>query len=466
MGDTHPPAGHGIAPLIYRSKDPVMRWYYSQFDRPSLQQFIFFDDSVAPKSPAAAGLPLSTVFEEKGNAIFRTSWGEDSVTMLFRAGPNFNHHHADQGAFLISAYGEVLATEAGWSDYYKDPYYATYFTQAIGHNTVLVDGNPESQAIPDTRQFKALDRYPRITDSITSEFYDGVGSDLTSVYGGRLTGYTRRIVFIKPHYFVVYDDIAARGAAVKTDFLMHLPDREAVTTSGSTAVYKGQKASLGVRWFEPSNGKLNVRDGRIPYHIFSARTPDVTPAMPAYLDFANAKPSTNANFLAVVVPAKTSSEASARLRQMFQLMGENMKGIRVERGAETDFVMFRSGVGPVVMKHGEWSANASVLAVTNIDANLKTLAAQAALSVTKGKRVLFSAEIPVSIAANYNPDRIEAVLNSNVETTITLFVGNRPVRFLLDGNEAPARGFKFDPAAGTITLKIPTGRREIAVVLK
>ncbi len=210
MGDTHPSAGHGIAPIIFRSKDPVMRWFYSRFDRPSIQQFIFYDDSVQPKSPAAAGIPTSTIFEDKGNAVFRTGWGEDSITMLFRAGPNFNHHHADQGSFLITAFGEPLVTEAGWSDYYKDPYYATFFTQAVGHNTVLVDGNPESQVIPDTPQFKALNDYPRITDSITSEFYDGVGSDLSSVYPDRIERYTRRMVFLKPNYFVVYDDLKTR----------------------------------------------------------------------------------------------------------------------------------------------------------------------------------------------------------------------------------------------------------------
>src|SRR5688500_3085232 len=100
MGDTHPSAGHGIAPIIFRSKDPVMRWFYSRFDRPSIQQFIFYDDSVQPKSPAAAGIPTSTTFEDKGNAELRTGWGEESITMLFRAGPTFNHHHADQGSFL------------------------------------------------------------------------------------------------------------------------------------------------------------------------------------------------------------------------------------------------------------------------------------------------------------------------------------------------------------------------------
>lgn len=466
MGDTHPPAGHGIAPLIYRSKDPVMRWYYSRFDRPSLTQFIFFDDSVKPKSPAEAGLPTSTIFNDKGNAVFRTGWGEDSITMLFRAGPNFNHHHADQGSFLITAFGEALVTEAGWSDYYKDPYYATFFTQAEGHNTVLVDGNPESQTIPDTPQFKALNKYPRITDSITSEFYDGVGSELSTVYNGRLEGYARRIVFVKPFYFVVFDDIAARGPAVKTNFLLHLPDRKAVTTSGSTALYKGKKASLGVRWFTPPSGELRVKDGRIPYHIFSARTPAETPLAPAYLDFANTQPSKNTNFLAAVVPAKTSGETSALMRQMFPVTGENVSGIRVERESATDLVMFRTSAENTLIREGEWSANASVMTVTQKGSDIQMLAAHDARSVTKGKRVMFSADTPTSIAVNYGSDQIDTVSNSDAATKLVLFVGTKPTRILLDGNALHPGTYRFSTADGTLSLNIPAGRHEIRTVLK
>lgn len=466
MGDTHPSAGHGISPIIYRSKDPVLRWFYSRFDRPSLQQFIFYDDSVQPQSPAAAAIPTSTIFEDKGNAVFRTGWEKDSITMLFRAGPNFNHHHADQGSFLITAFGEPLVTEAGWSDYYKDPYYATFFTQAIGHNTVLVDGNPESQTIPDTPQFKALDDYPRITDSITSEFYDGVGSDLTSVYPDTIGRYTRRIVFLKPHYFVICDDLKTRKETARFDFLLHLPNRAGIKVDGSTAIYQGKNAALGVRSFEPADAVLNVEDGRIPYHIFSARTPAETPLQPAYLEFTTGTPVSDMQFLTAVVPAKTAEGASELIGKMFPITGENLKGIRVERGSETDFIMFRDGAETVTMRHGEWSANASVLSVTNDGSRLRMFAAQNARSVTNGKQIMFSAETPLSLAAQYGAHQIDAVLISKTGTKIVLFIGNKPLSVLLNGNEIAARTFNFDTADGTIALNIPAGRTEIRMVLK
>ena len=131
MGDSHPPGGSGIAPVVARSRNPVFRWYYDHFPHQSLADFLFADFSI-PSRPPAAG---SRYFPDKGSVVLRRG----DTMLLYRAGPNFNHNHADQGSFLLRAFGEDLITEAGYSDYYKDPYYDSYFKQAIGHNTVLVD---------------------------------------------------------------------------------------------------------------------------------------------------------------------------------------------------------------------------------------------------------------------------------------------------------------------------------------
>ena len=132
MGDTHPPGGHNIASVVARSTDPVIRWYGSRFERRTIFDFLFFDERVPPKPPSGPG---SRIFNVKGDAVFRTGWDADAGLVLFRAGPTFNHNHSDQGSFQFRALGETMVTEAGWSDYYKDPYYDTFFTQAAGHNT-------------------------------------------------------------------------------------------------------------------------------------------------------------------------------------------------------------------------------------------------------------------------------------------------------------------------------------------
>ncbi len=463
MGDTHPPAGHGIPALAYESKDPVVRWYYSQFDRPSLSKFIFYDEAVGAQPPR---LPTSVIFRDKGKAAFRTGWDKDAIVFLYRAGPNFNHHHADQGAFLLNAFGETLVSEAGWSDYYKDPYYVTFFTQAVGHSTVLVDGNPESQSLPDTLQFKALNRYPRITDSVTSEFYDGVGSELASVYKERLSRYVRRIVFIKPYYFVVFDDLEANGEPAQFDFLLHLPDKKKIKSEGLTAIYNGEKASLAVRSFAGTDVKLSVENGRIPYHIFSARTPAETPAQPAYLTFKTANRVREMQFITALIPATTADSARNLINQMSEITGKNVKGIRVLRGNETDLVMFRVGTATQTINQGEWSADAATIAVSEGGNILKVFAAHEARSLRRGDQLLFASESPASIAVNINGNELDAVCNTERSTKITLFIGKTPTRVLLAGKELAASAFSFNRTEGTISLRIPSGQHNLKIAIR
>ncbi len=463
MGDTHPPAGHGIPPLVYESQDPVVRWYYSQFDRPSLSKFIFYDDSVAPQPPK---LPSSRIFRNKGNAVFRSGWDKDAIVFLYRAGPNFNHHHSDQGSFLLNAFGESLVSEAGWSDYYKDPYYATFFTQAIGHSTVLVDGNPESQNIPDTPQFAALNYYPRITDSITSEFYDGVGSELSSVYQNRLARYVRRITFIKPFYFVVFDDLKVNGKAAQFDFLLHLPNRDKIKTESLTAIYNGEKASLVVRVFAPNGARLSVENGRIPYHVLATRTPAETPAPPAYLDFKTVNPLSETQFLTAMVPAKNESSAQSVINDMSEIPGENLRGIRVRRGDEVDLVMFRVGTEAQTIRQGDWSADAATLAITERANKLEVFAVQSARLLQRGNQILLSSESPSSVAVHLNDNEMEVACNTETAARIVLFTGKPPVRVLLDGKELSGNTFRFNRLDGTISLDIPSRQHELKIMFR
>ncbi|HEV8366606.1 MAG TPA: heparinase II/III family protein [Pyrinomonadaceae bacterium] len=463
MGDTHPPAGHGIPALVYRSKEPLVRWYYSQFDRPSLSKFIFYDESIAPQPPT---LPNSRIFSQKGNAVFRSGWAADDMVFLFRAGPTFNHHHSDQGSFLLTAFGEALISEAGWSDYYKDPYYATFFTQAVGHNTVLVDGNPESQTIADTLQFPALNSYPHITDSITSAFYDGVGSELSSVYQNRLARYVRRIVFVKPSYFVVFDDLKVNGQPARFDFLLHLPNREKIKTKDLTAIYNGDKASLVVRSFLSNAAKLSVENGRIPYHIFAARTPTETTAQTAYLAFRTLNPMNEAQFLTALVPGKNEGAAQSLSSQITEIAGDNLKGIRVTRAAKTDLVMFRRGMERQTIRHGEWVADAATLTITLSTNDLEIFAVHNARSLRRGNQVLFSSDHQVSVAASFSVHKIEATYNAETAARITLFVGKKPVRVLLDSKEVNANAFSFNRSDGTISLGTPSSQHDLKIMFR
>jgi hypothetical protein len=185
------------------------------------------------------------------------------------------------------------------------------------------------------------------------------------------------------------------------------------------AIYNGDKGSLAVRSFPKETLKLSVETGRIPYHIFSARTPATTPAQPVYLDFKTVVPVNETQFLTAIVPAKTESVARSLIKQMTELKGENMKGIRVDRGNKKDLVMFR--IGPQTIRYGEWSADAATVTITQNANALELFAVQNARSLRRGNQLLFSSESPVSVAVRLVDNVAEATVNSGTTTRITLF---------------------------------------------
>lgn len=462
MGDTHPPAGHGISALVHESRDPLVRWYSAQFDRPSLSRFIFHDDSIQPQEPA---LPTSAIFSEKGNAVFRSGWGKDSLILLYRAGPTFNHNHSDQGSFLLNAFGENLVTEAGWSDYYKDPYYTTYFTQAIGHSTILVDGNPESQSIADTPQFAALNNYPRITEAITSDFHDSLSSELASVYQDRLERFTRRLVFVKPHYFVVFDDLVAKGSPARFDWLLHLPNRQALELSKDLALYRGKGAALAVRALAPDGCNLEVRTARLPYHEFAARTPATVPAAPGYLERSTG-PLKETRFLTALIPNTTAEDARSLAVNMSLIKDGTWTGIEARRAGETDLVMFRSAAGSGAARFREWLTDAGAWTATESGKDLSVLSAHGSRIFSHSGRPLFSSNSPASFAVRFSPTAIEATVSVAQPAQIKFLTRTAPAKIRIDGRDIPASAIRYLAPEQTTQLSISAGQHQILVYLQ
>ena len=459
MGDTHPPAGHSLGAIAARSKDPVIRWYASQFARRTIFDFLFFDERVAPQAPAGFG---SRLFRAKGDAVFRTGWDAGAGLILFRAGPTFNHNHSDQGSFHFRAFGETLITEAGWSDYYKDPYYDTFFTQAAGHNTLLVDGNPASQDIADTAQFAALDRHPRITDATLSPFYDAVGSDLASVYRGRLEGYTRRLAYMKPDYLVVFDRVRAAGAPASFTWRLHVPAKSGIALdgNGTSAGYAGARAALAIRSFSSTDTRLTVGDGHIPYPVFAARTPATVPAQPAYLDLATAAPVEAAWVMIALVPGASIEAANAAAEGFDQLDAPGWTGLSGQRGGARDIVAFSTGEASRQTPLDGWLTDAEAWTATTAGPDVRRYGAQQVRVLRQNERVLADADREVNLAVEYRPDGLTGVIDADGAARVRIHVRRAPSRVTLDGEVVRAA---YDAASGTIALAVPSGSNRLAI---
>ncbi|HLJ14050.1 MAG TPA: heparinase II/III family protein [Bryobacteraceae bacterium] len=439
MGDSHTPSGYSIAAVIQHSADPVMHWYYDQFEHRSITDFLFPPDNIAPQPPSK---PVSRVFDQKGNVVFRTGWAPDDAILLFRAGPNFNHNHGDQGGFLLRALEENLVVEGGYADYYKDPYYRTYFSQSAGHNTVLIDGDPGSQEVADTRQFLALNAHPIITDAITSDSFDAVGSELASVYRGRLKTFSRRIVFLKPDTVIVYDDLAGNSPAT-FDWLLHVKDREKIQVSPGGALYSGAKASMSLKTIAPSAATIRVKDGYLPYTAFAPLAPKTVPAQPGVIHIESG-PARTARFLISLSIASSAERATAMAAEAQKATGSGCIGVRL--GAK--LVMFRDRTSSTA-RYEEWQTNAQMWSSVG-----QLVAASAVTSLERAGKPLLEGDRPISFVAVYRPNAVDVSIFSGEPVTLRLFTGFRP---------AGTQAGDYDEKQKITRMRLPAGRRELSL---
>jgi len=175
----------------------------------------------------------------------------------------------DVNSFVFNALGERwIVDQGGW------PYahFQGFFdcrggrwrfegNNTLGHNTLLVDGRGQTYEVPEYGEHYAQERLGKIQRFYTSETYDYVVSDGDRAYGDRLNKFIRYLVFVKPDYVVVLDDLKSNPARTFEGRLHH--EAEVVEIGDGFARLKRGDAMLDIR-FADASGPVgwNISDVR------------------------------------------------------------------------------------------------------------------------------------------------------------------------------------------------------------
>jgi hypothetical protein len=192
-------------------------------------EFLYYDDSIAPQPPD--NLPLARTFVDMQGVIWRTGWGHDDLVFGLYSGAfggdfmsqtfiegvfpwnqpchrtgcslNVGHNHDDANNFSLYRAGNWLIRE----------------TIGVGnsntdlHNTVLIDD--ESQYSPPAENFGEyvedfINRSGFLATSASTRNFDYVAANATQRYAvPDLTEFTRHVLFVRPGYFVMLDNLTA-----------------------------------------------------------------------------------------------------------------------------------------------------------------------------------------------------------------------------------------------------------------
>lgn len=223
-------------------------------------------------------LDIARQFLGAAGTVLRSSWDVGAVLFAMQTGVwgHGGHQHHDKNSFVLEAYGERLCPDKGVPTYGHPM--GPYFQHTVSHNAITIDGANQR---PDS---------PRVLRFEHSETHDILESDATGNYPGA-TRVIRRVLFMRPAYFVLVDEVKTRNPA-SIEFNLHTFG--SITVDGDAILFTGTNADLLVKMIHPSVFTHSITHTR--------RHPNEPPVYD--LQLAPPRPVTEMSYVTVLYPLR------------------------------------------------------------------------------------------------------------------------------------------------------------------
>ena len=400
-----------------------------------------------PEPAAAVTPPPSRIFPKRGSAGLRSGWDSADTVISIRVGPWFNHEHHDQGSFQVASFGEKLIGEAGYSDYYKDPHYTDYFSEAPGHNTVLLDGNPFSQTPYDGSYWPAFHDYPRFTASILSNAVDYIAANLTPAYGNTLELFRREYLFLKPDILIVHDRLES-SKPHRYDWLLHVPVGLRVSQHGSNALIQGKSASATVAAFSPDLHWL-IESTPIPIVEYSEF--DSHRILLRQQIRLSSALRTQADFLV----GMRFADASLENIPLHRLASSSFEGFSGSIGDRKFAAVFRTHRGRLI--NGSVSTDGDVLAVLD-KSKTRQIFVSGAQSLYVERREVLSANNPVNVVLQLASGQDDFQVTTAKSCVLKMLAQSRPEEVTVDG-----KAIATSLSGKLVIVRVPEGEHRVSI---
>ncbi|WOO41216.1 heparinase II/III domain-containing protein [Rubellicoccus peritrichatus] len=172
-----------------------------------LRDFLVHDYPL-PEALPLSELPQSKYFQDIGWVAMHSNLGapDEDIFLQFKSSPygSYSHSHADQNAFILSAYGEPLAINSGYREYHRSPHHKGHTRQTLSKNALLI--NKEGQPVQD-KNAKG-----EITGFVDDASMVWVRGDATTAYRGNsklavVELAQRDILMLGKRFFVIRDQV-------------------------------------------------------------------------------------------------------------------------------------------------------------------------------------------------------------------------------------------------------------------
>jgi hypothetical protein len=172
-------------------------------------------DRLRALEPAPPAARPSVLFPEGGYAVMRSDWSNRAHQLIVDVGPlgcrvTGAHGHADLLGLQCSVFGEPCIVDPGTFCYTTDRGWRNHFRGTAAHSTVMVDGLPQAEP---AGPFSWRDR-PSVSIRHWSSTEEADLIDASHDAYASLPDpvrHRRRVLFVKPRFWVIVDDLTGRG---------------------------------------------------------------------------------------------------------------------------------------------------------------------------------------------------------------------------------------------------------------
>ncbi|MFQ5706551.1 MAG: alginate lyase family protein [bacterium] len=202
-----PQVNDGFSGKVLR---PLFHEPARQFSRAEFEYFATDGESGLRPSKTSVAFPYT------GFYVMRSGWTKKARYCLVDAGLfGSAHGHEDKLSFELHAYGSPFIVEAGTFTYVYNQWHK-YFESSFAHNTVVVDGKSQLR-MPRKDEWASDPHAPLPNKWLTTPDFDYLEATYENGYGNvkeridHRVKHTRRILFVKPDYWVLWDVLTGKG---------------------------------------------------------------------------------------------------------------------------------------------------------------------------------------------------------------------------------------------------------------
>lgn len=213
----------------------------------------------------------SVAFPDIGHYIMRSGWGQlggedyqQARYLFLRTGRIGSHGHEDMNEIMLYAYGSHLLLDPGRTSYGTPLMFE--LSRPWSHNVLLyepdrIDQNPD-EPIDDNRARRMNHQRGEVAAWATTPAMDYADCTYTELYPG--INHRRAIVFVRPDYWVMFDQADAKERAnVGINFWLTPPDPVVDEKAGTVMTQDTEGANLLMKVIRPSRVEMTQRHGRV-----------------------------------------------------------------------------------------------------------------------------------------------------------------------------------------------------------